>query len=77
LVKPISIYKVFARKSLSKTKYCDLGTLMPWSNDLPVHCRVPNIEYKIVIRKKQYNVKGKLHKALQMLREKYRNEVCN
>ena len=68
-------YVKFLLEMLPNINYSEMESLLPWSNGLPDHCRVPVKESNVKPEKPMYSSsKGPLHNAIQKLRERYREK---
>ena len=68
-------YLKYLLEILPSAKTSDLEHLLPWSDSIPDHCRVPVKESNVKPEKPKYSGKnGSLHLALQKLRARYRDK---
>jgi len=69
-------YMKFLLEKLPSSKTSDLELLLPWSESLPDHCRVPVKLSNAKPERPKYSSKnGPLHQALVKLHERYRGKV--
>jgi len=68
-------YIKYLLETLPAAKTSELEPLLPWSETLPDHCRIPAKASNVKLEKPKYSGKnGPLHLALQKLRARYRDK---